>query len=200
MGKTDYRDDIELRFPLALKDKIEEWSTKHSIETAWTYAIIRRESAFMHDAKSPVGALGLMQLLPGTARQVARHLNVRYRGRNSLLLTDTNIKLGTGYLEQMLQRLDSQAVLATAAYNAGPHRVKTWLPETQPMEAIRWVETIPFTETREYVSNVLAYTIIYQHLMNNEYTTLLQRMPPIQAKNPVTQAAIVALTPPETPL
>ncbi|MDH5483963.1 MAG: transglycosylase SLT domain-containing protein, partial [Gammaproteobacteria bacterium] len=119
---------------------------------------------------------------------------------NSLLRTDTNIKLGTGYLEQMLENLDSQTVLATAAYNAGPHRVKTWLPETQPMEAARWIETIPFTETREYVSNVLAYTIIYQHLMKNEYTPLLERMPPVQPKNPVAQTAIAAQPQPETPL
>ena len=184
MGKTDYRDDIELRFPLALKEKVEEWSNKHSIETAWTYAIIRRESAFMHDARSSVGALGLMQLLPGTARQVARYMKVRYSGKHSLLRTDTNIKLGTGYLEQILRTLDSQTVLATAAYNAGPHRVKGWLPEHDAMEAIRWIETIPFTETREYVSNVLAYTIIYQHLMDDEYTRLYQRMPPIPPKNP----------------
>ena len=98
MGKTDYRDDIALRFPLPLKEKIETYSQKHRIETAWTYAIIRRESAFMADAKSSVGALGLMQIMPGTARRVARHMKVRYRGKNSLLRTETNIKLGTGYL------------------------------------------------------------------------------------------------------
>ena len=188
MGKTDYRDDIALRFPLPLKDTIESYSQQHSIETAWTYAIIRRESAFMQDARSSQGALGLMQIMPGTARNVARNMKVKYRGRDSLLATDTNIKLGTGYLGQMLQRLDNQA-LATAAYNAGPHRVEDWLPEHQPMDAIRWVETIPFTETREYVSNVLAYTIIYQHLMSNQYTRLTQRMPPVPAKNPHNQTA-----------
>lgn len=189
MGKTDYRDDIALRFPVPMKEKIESWSQKHSIDTAWTYAIIRRESAFMSDAKSSVGALGLMQIMPRTARHVARNMKVRYRGNRSLLKTDTNLKLGTNYLEQMLNRLDEQHVLATAAYNAGIHRVKAWLPETRPMDAIRWVETIPFEETREYVSNVLAYTIIYQHVMNDEYTRLSNRMPPVPAKNPVTQTA-----------
>ena len=195
MGKTDYRDDIALRFPLPLKNKVETYSQLRSIETAWTYAIIRRESAFMSDAKSSVGALGLMQIMPGTARHVARRMNTRYRGRHSLLNSDTNIKLGTGYLEQMLKRLDSQAVLATAAYNAGPHRVETWLPESQPMDAIRWVETIPFKETREYVSNVLAYTIIYQHRMSKRYTRLEQRMPPVPAKNDATQTAQVIKQP-----
>jgi soluble lytic murein transglycosylase len=189
MGKTDYRDDITLRFPLPMKTKVESWSEKQSIEPAWTYAIIRRESAFMKDARSSVGAMGLMQLMPRTARQVARSMRTRYRGRNSLLATDTNLKLGTRYLGQMLKHLDSQHVLATAAYNAGPHRVKSWLPDTQPMEAIRWIETIPFSETREYVSNVLAYTIIYQHRMNDSYTRLSQRMPLVPAKNRPAQTA-----------
>lgn len=189
MGKTDYRDDIALRFPLPMKDKVENYSQQQRLETAWTYAIIRRESAFMSDARSSQGALGLMQLMPGTARHVARTLKLRYRGQHSLLGTDTNLKLGTSYLGQMLKRLDSQAVLATAAYNAGPHRVEAWLPENQPMDAIRWVETIPFHETREYVSNVLAYTIIYQHLMSDSYTRLAQRMPPVPAKNGATQTA-----------
>ncbi|MCW9012232.1 MAG: transglycosylase SLT domain-containing protein, partial [Gammaproteobacteria bacterium] len=187
MGQTKYRDDIALRFPMPLQNEVETYSQKRSIESAWTYAIIRRESAFMADAKSPVGALGLMQIMPGTARNVARNLQVRYRGRHSLLGADTNIKLGTGYLEQMLDRLDSQTVLATAAYNAGPRRVESWLPESQPMNAIRWIETIPFTETREYVSNVLAYTIIYQHIRNEQYTRLDMRMPPVPARNPPVQ-------------
>ncbi len=189
MGKTDYRDDIALRFPLPLKDKVETYSQQHSIETAWTYAIIRRESAFMKDARSSQGAVGLMQIMPGTARRVAHSMKLRYRGRNSLLASDTNIKLGTGYLSQMLKRLDSQEVLATAAYNAGPHRVEAWLPENRPMEAVRWIETIPFNETREYVSNVLAYTVIYQHVMSRNYTRLAQRMPPVPAKNPQPQTA-----------
>ena len=196
MGKTDYRDDIELRFPLPLKVKIAKYSDRNSIEPALTYAIIRRESAFMADAKSSVGALGLMQLRPRTARYVAKSMKVRYRGSKSLLQEDTNLKLGTGYLRKMLKRHDSQSVLATAAYNAGPHRVKKWLPETQEMSAIRWIETIPFTETREYVSNILAYTTIYQQLMDNEYTRLSNRMPAVQPKNPPEITALIPETPP----
>lgn len=188
MGRTEYRDDIALRFPLPLLDKVTNWSEKNSIDPALTYAIIRRESAFMSDAKSSKGALGLMQIQPRTARNVARNMKVRYRGKNSLLKTDTNINLGTGYLQQMLQRHDSQAVLATAAYNAGPHRVQSWLPDYQPMEAMRWVETIPFRETREYVSNVLAYVIIYEYIMGAEPSRLQDRMPPVQPKLTETQA------------
>jgi soluble lytic murein transglycosylase len=183
MGKTRYRDDIELRFPLHHQDDVNNWSEQHNIDPAWTYAIIRRESAFMQDVRSPVGAVGLMQLMPSTARQLARQMNIRYRGRYSLIGSDTNIRLGTGYLERMLNRLQSQHVLATAAYNAGPSRVTSWLPEHQQMDAVRWIETIPFTETREYVSNVLAYMAIYEHRLQRDITPLSQRMPPVPARN-----------------
>jgi len=210
MGKTRYRDDIELRFPMHLDNKVFAWSNQRNIDPAWTYAIIRRESAFMPDARSSVGAMGLMQLMPNTARQVARQFKIRYRGRNSLLTSNTNISLGTGYLEKMLAKLNSQQVLATAAYNAGPHRVSKWLPERHNMDAMRWIETIPFTETREYVSNVLAYMAIYEHRMNRQVTRLRHRMPPILAKNPpptlpsisintVKPALIDADTPPKSP-
>ena len=189
MGKTEYRDDIELRFPLLLQDKVTTWSAKHRVEPALIYAIIRRESAFVIDARSPVGATGLMQLMPATARNVARQLRVPYTGTQSLLISDTNINLGTGYLGQMLRSLDDQPALAAAAYNAGPHRVKSWRPE-QTMEAARWVETIPFTETREYVSNVLAYTVIYQHKLENGYTRLTDRMPPVTPRGASSTAQV----------
>ena len=130
---------------------------------------------------------------------MARYLKIRYRGRHSLLKSDTNIRLGTGYLERMLTKLNSQQVLATAAYNAGPNRVKKWLPELVTMDAARWIETIPFTETREYVSNVLAYMAIYEHRMNKTVTRLSQRMPPIPAKNPLSIAHRKETTP-KTPL
>lgn len=183
MGQTRYRDDIELRFPLHHEQKVHNWSSRHNIDPAWTYAIIRRESAFIPDARSPVGAMGLMQLMPNTARSMARHLKIRYGGYNSLLASNTNIRLGTGYLGRMLNKLEQQ-VLATAAYNAGPHRVEKWLPERRAMDAMRWIETIPFTETREYVSNVLAYMVIYEHRMQRQVTRLSQRMPPVPAKTP----------------
>jgi len=185
MGKTRYRDDIELRFPLHLDKKILAWSTHRKIDPEWIYAIIRRESAFMSDARSPVGAIGLMQLMPRTARHVARQLKMHYKGSNSLLTSNTNIQLGTSYLERMLNKLDSQQVLATAAYNAGPRRVAKWLPEHNEMTAARWIETIPFTETREYVSHVFAYMAIYQHRMDKQITRLSLRMPPVPSKAPV---------------
>ncbi len=201
MGKTRYRDDIELRFPLHLDNKVFEWSELRKIDPVWTYAIIRRESAFMPDARSPVGAMGLMQLMPRTARQVARYLKIRYHGRSSLLGSNTNIRLGTGYLERMLNKLDSQQVLATAAYNAGPNRVEKWLPKQNEMNAVRWIETIPFTETREYVSNILAYMAIYEHRMERQVTRLSLRMPPVQAREPasnISKSAPPVSKPPRT--
>lgn len=188
MGQTRYRDDIELRFPLHHANKVHNWSSQHNIDPAWTYAIIRRESAFIPDARSSVGAMGLMQLMPATARSMARHMKIRYAGQKTLLKSNTNIRLGTGYLERMLERLNLQ-VLATAAYNAGPHRVEDWLPESRTMEALRWIETIPFTETREYVSNVLAYMAIYEHRLERDITPLSQRMPPVPARNAPTMTA-----------
>ena len=178
LGQTSYRDDVDLRFPLTLRQKVESWSKQHAVDPALTYAIIRRESAFMKDARSARGALGLMQLMPTTARHVARSLRTRYRGARSLIRVDTNLSLGTRYLGQMLERLDSQSVLATAAYNAGPNRVETWLPE-KTMAAERWIETIPFKETRRYVRNVMAYRIIYDYRLNDSNVRMRQFMPAI---------------------
>ena len=134
IGKTAYRDDIDLRFPVLMQDEVAAWSAKHSVEPALTYAIIRRESAFVIDARSPVGATGLMQLMPATARHIAKQLRIPYSGTQSLLSSNTNINLGTGYLGQMLKDLDDQPALAAAAYNAGPigyvagGQIRPWTP------------------------------------------------------------------------
>lgn len=183
IGKTKNLNDVEIRFPLVYKDIIDNFSKKHDIDSAWTYAIIRRESIFINDAKSTKGALGLMQLLPRTARATARAIKTRYRGVKELIKIKPNIRLGTYYLNSLFRKHNQQTVLATAAYNAGPGNVRRWLPIDKPMEAIRWIESIPFKETREYVTNVLAYNIIYQFRMGlKKQTQLSQLMPPIPAK------------------
>ena len=182
IGKTENLNDIEIRFPLAYKDIIDDFSNKTQIDSAWTYAIIRRESIFIRDAKSEKGALGLMQLMPRTARATARAIKTSYRGKRQLIKSVPNIKLGTHYLKQLFRK-HKQTVLATAAYNAGTSNVKKWLPSNEPMDAIRWIESIPYKETREYVINVLAYNIIYQHRMELDDKTLLsQLMPPVPAR------------------
>lgn len=183
IGKTKNLNDVEIRFPLVYKEIIDDYSKQNKIDSAWTYAIIRRESIFINDAKSHKGALGLMQLLPRTARATAKAIKTRYRGTKQLIKIRPNIRLGTYYLQSLFNKHNQQTVLATAAYNAGPSNVRRWLPLDKPMEAIRWIESIPFKETREYVTNVLAYNIIYQFRLGLEkQTQLSQLMPLIPAK------------------
>lgn len=165
MASTDQRDDIALRFPLLYQEKVLNHSQQANINPAWTYGVIRRESAFVQDARSPVGAIGLMQLLPTTAKSMARTSSFprlkKQRGAPQLTHADTNLALGTHYLRKMLKRFGGQTVLATAAYNAGPSRIMRWLPTESTVDAERWIESIPFKETRDYVTSVLAFTIIY---------------------------------------
>lgn len=179
---TDNRDDINLRFPVLKKDQITKYSNKQQLQPAYTMAVIRRESAFASDARSKVGALGLMQIMPATGKVIAGKLKVKYKNKNQLLNPDTNVKFGTKYLNMMLKKFYKQPALASAAYNAGGHRVKKWLPENTDMQADRWVETIPFTETREYVSSILAYTAIYEHQLGLPQTRLDTNMPNVPKK------------------
>ncbi|MCU7845178.1 MAG: transglycosylase SLT domain-containing protein [Candidatus Thiodiazotropha sp. (ex Monitilora ramsayi)] len=155
-------DDLELRFPLAHQQAVTTLSRVQGIDRAWVYAILRQESAFMTDAKSRVGARGLMQLMPKTAKAVANELSESIQFPDDLYLPEVNIKLGTSYLNKIYRQLQENPVLATAAYNAGPWRVQAWLPKkTQPADI--WIETVPFRETREYLKRVLAYTVIYNY-------------------------------------
>ncbi|MBA6342806.1 transglycosylase SLT domain-containing protein [Colwellia sp. MB02u-10] len=159
LAKVGYLNDVGLRFPLGFESEIKHYAGQQNINPAWAFAITRRESSFMSDANSPAGAKGLMQIMPGTAKQLARQkVSNRY-----LFKAKNNIKLGTKYLRDLLDRHDGNQVLATAAYNAGPYRVKSWLKNAESLPADVWIETIPFKETREYVKSVLAYQQIYQH-------------------------------------
>jgi soluble lytic murein transglycosylase len=123
--------------------------------------------------------MGLMQLMPATARTVAR--NVLKRGapaKSEILRPSLNIALGSAYLKQLKQRLDGNPVLATAAYNAGPHRVSKWLPAND-LSADIWVELVPYTETRRYLKRVLSYMVIYDKRLGREPKRLKERMKPI---------------------
>jgi soluble lytic murein transglycosylase len=158
--------DLELRFPLAHRDEITDQAKDHGIDTAWIYAIMRQESAFMSDARSSAGARGLMQLMPRTAKQVARELKQSPVKLEDLYQPEVNIKLGAGYLNKVYRQLQESPVLATAAYNAGPHRVLSWLPKQSQASDI-WIETVPFKETREYLKRVFAYTVIYSYRLGD---------------------------------
>lgn len=173
LANADYLDDVQLRFPLAYRDNVSQYATHSEINSAWVYAIARKESIFMSDASSSVSAKGLMQLMPATARQLVKDkITTPY-----LLDAEKNINLGTKYLRILLDKHKGNSVLATAAYNAGPHRVKTWLRGITSIPADMWIETIPYKETRNYVKSVLAFQQIYFHQMDEEsevFSQLLQ--------------------------
>lgn len=164
--RGNYMDDVALRFPLAYREPIIGEAKTQQLEPAWVYGVIRQESAFVANARSPVGALGLMQLMPGTGKDIARLINTSLESTNHLLDEALNIKLGAAYLRAMRDQLGNSAILATAAYNAGRSKVVKWLPE-QSMPADIWVETIPYEETRDYVQRVMAYTVIYQQRLGS---------------------------------
>jgi soluble lytic murein transglycosylase len=166
--KAQYWNDVKTRFPLAYKAKILNASKAQKLDTSWVFAIARQESAFSPDARSHAGALGLMQLMPRTARQTAQQIGLKFKHAD-LLKPATNIRLGSNYLKSLLDQFDGNRILATTAYNAGPHRVKGWLKKTNsnlPFDV--WIETIPFKETRSYVQNVLAFSVIYDYRMSKE--------------------------------
>lgn len=161
-------DDLSLRYPLPFVDEFAAAADAASIPKHWAYGIARSESIFMRDIRSGAGAVGLMQLMPATGRDVARQLAIRYEGLATLTDPVSNIRLGTGYLGRMSERFGGNRVLATAAYNAGPHRVDSWLPEQEPIETRIWIETIPFNETRAYVRRVLAAETIFRWRLTGE--------------------------------
>ncbi|MEH6651284.1 MAG: transglycosylase SLT domain-containing protein [Motiliproteus sp.] len=157
--------DLLLRFPLAYNPETADSAELNNIEQSWILAITRQESAFTPDARSHAGATGLMQLMPATAKETARKAKIRYRGSQQLIDPELNLKLGSSYLARLSRRYEGNRVLASAAYNAGPHRVNGWLKLRSDLPADIWIETIPFDETRNYVQNVLSFAVIYSDLL-----------------------------------
>lgn len=173
-------DDYELRYPLAYEVPLKRASDAHDLSLSLLSGLMRSESLFMHDIRSPAGALGLMQVMPRTGRQVAKRLNIRWRGNNTLINPTTNIRIGSFYLAEQLKRFGHPA-LAAAAYNAGPHRVSRWLPD-DPVPLDVWVAAVPFTETRNYIQRVLGAQVIYEWRYNARLTRLTELAAPLIAK------------------
>ncbi len=174
-------DDLSLRYPLPWQQQFELYSSAARISPTWAYGIARSESLFMRDVRSSAGAVGLMQLMPATGRQVAKEIRLPYSGLTTLTDPESNIRLGTSYLGQMAERFGGNRVLATAAYNAGPHRVDRWLPEQGSEDARVWIENIPFNETRKYVKRVLAAQAIFHWRMTGKLQRLSDELPLVKA-------------------
>jgi len=158
---NEFWNDMDLRFPEGFESLFIKHASKRNIDPIWAQALARQESALFPWARSSVGARGLMQLMPRTAKQTAKSIKVSYKGSNRLYDPDFNVQLGTAYLEKMYRQFDKNRIYATAAYNAGPHRVRRWLKGREDLPLEIFIELIPFDETRTYVQNVLSFSVIY---------------------------------------
>lgn len=162
---------INIRFPEVKPELFSKNALKYQVSSSYLYAITRQESAFDQFANSPVGARGYMQLMPATAKETARKIGLKsYKKKAQLTEDKINVQLGAAYFESLLKRYKGNRILATAAYNAGPHRVDRWKKDqkgraSKALGMDSWVEAIPYKETRRYVKNVLAYNVIYQHVL-----------------------------------
>ncbi len=180
-GKAGYWDDLARRFPAPHRTIFTRETKRQGIERSWAYAITRSESMFAADAQSPVGALGLMQLMPATAKQVARQERMKWRGTAMLYEPAHNIRLGTRYLADMRKRFDGHIALATAAYNAGPHNVGKWQP-ARTLPADIWIEAVPFSATHNYLRHVLEFKATYEWRLTGQYTRLSDVLPPVRGR------------------
>ncbi|HGF0770961.1 TPA: murein transglycosylase [Kluyvera georgiana] len=167
-------DNLQERFPLAYNDLFVRYTSGKDIPQSYAMAIARQESAWNPKVKSPVGASGLMQIMPGTATHTVKMFNLPgYSNPAQLLDPETNINIGTSYLQYVYQQFENNRIFASAAYNAGPGRVRTWLGNSAGrIDAVAFIESIPFSETRGYVKNVLAYDAYYRHYMGQKEDVL----------------------------
>jgi soluble lytic murein transglycosylase len=165
-----------MRFPLAFGDRVTREAARRKLNPSLVFAVMRSESAMAIDAVSGAGARGLMQLTPDTAREVARRYQLPARG--SLLKADRNISLGSAYLDQLFGEF-GHPLKVLAAYNAGPEPVLRWQSMGMPLEADRWIETVPYHETRDYLARVLAFATIYDWRRLGRMVPLSVRMPPL---------------------
>ncbi|MEM6817422.1 MAG: transglycosylase SLT domain-containing protein [Pseudomonadota bacterium] len=179
-------DDLELRFPLAHSEFVASNAEQHDLDANWVFALARNESLFDPSVKSGAGARGVMQLIPSTARRTARALGMtRIPSAEALHDPDINIALGTAHLAELKARFGHRA-LATAAYNAGPHRVVRWTAETD-IDTQVWIETLPYDETRNYVQKVLFASIVFQWRNEQPVERLIHYLKPLPRQERVAE-------------
>jgi soluble lytic murein transglycosylase len=182
--RTQAEHDFVQRYPTPYIAQVEPRARNVDLDPAWVYGLMRQESRFIMDAKSSAGAKGLMQLMPATAKWVAKKIGMDHYHPGKVTDMDINVTLGTNYMRMVLDGLDNQPVLASAAYNAGPGRARKWRAET-PLEGAIYAETIPFSETRDYVKKVMANAMHYAAVMGTTTTpapTLTARLGTIRPR------------------
>ena len=172
-GELQY---YEWRFPLLWKHVVSRDAGARHIDPAWLYGIMRSESAMTVSARSSAGALGLMQITPSTAKRLAREHGLHYRSSDQLMDAEQNIRFGAWYLRDLLDRYDHNPVRVSAAYNAGPRVLDNWLSNRPLNPPARWLETLPYFETRDYIPRVLAFTTLYDWLLGNPVVRVSSRM------------------------
>lgn len=173
--KTTLTHDLALRYPTPYRDMMDSYVRDNQLDEAWVYGLIRQESRFVHFARSGVGASGLMQVMPATAKWIAKRIGLSDYHPGLIQRAETNIQLGTYYLRHVLDVMDGQILMATAAYNAGPSRPKRWA-DSKPMEGAIYAETIPFMETRDYVQKVMSNAHFYARRLGQKLVSFKQRI------------------------
>ena len=170
--------DFDQRFPMPFKEAVVQRTTQIGLDPAYVYGLIRQESRFIMDARSGVGASGLMQVMPPTASWTAKKIGLTDFKPHHINDRDTNIAIGTGYLKLVLDDFAGSMPMAAAAYNAGPSRPRSWRGQTggPVMEAAIWAENVPFSETRDYVKKVLSNTTSYAALISGQPQSLKSRL------------------------
>ena len=178
--RTAHQHNYKVRYLAPFKEVFDAQARSLGLEEAWVLGLVRQESRFIVDAKSSAGARGLMQLMPATARWVAKRNGMSDFTMNRVADVPVNVTLGTSYLKLVLDDL-GHPVLASAAYNAGPGRARRWR-DTRPLEGAIYAETIPFNETRDYVKKVMSNTMYYSQLNGGKLVPLKDRLGQIPAK------------------
>jgi soluble lytic murein transglycosylase len=179
--RTTVFHDFNLRYPAPYRTTVQPYARELGLDEAWVYGLVRQESRFVVSAHSVAGASGLMQLMPTTAKILARRLGLK--GHHTVLTgaIDSNVGLGTNYLRQMLDAFGNHQLLAAAAYNAGPRRIRDWQLE-HTMEGAVFAESIPLNETRDYVKKVMNNTAFYARLFGQPVISLRDRLGTVPAR------------------
>lgn len=181
--RTKLLHDFGLRYPTPYRDIMQGYAAENGLDEAWVYGLIRQESRFVSWAKSVVGASGLMQVMPATAQWIAKRLGMGDYKPTMINQLDTNLRFGTHYLRYTMDQMNNQALMATAAYNAGPGRPKRWAAD-KPLEGAIYAETIPFSETRDYVKKVLGNAYYYSQQLGTKQQSLKERLGTVPGVGP----------------